>query len=59
MGSGDVYKRQIVNTYADGTTSGTIKVFAIPKDRDVVGKNEDVIRIRTEDTNITVTELRL
>ena len=49
----------IVNTYADGTTSGTIKVFAIPKDRDVVGKNEDVIRIRTEDTNITVTELRL
>lgn len=49
----------VINSYAGGFTSGTIKVFGRPQNEDVVGKNEDVIRIRTEDTTITVEELRL
>jgi hypothetical protein len=49
----------VINTYASGATSGNIKVYAVPLDPDIVGKNEDVIRIRTSDTTVTVTELRL
>jgi hypothetical protein len=48
-----------INSYSTGATSGTLKVYATPKDDDVSGARNDVVRIRTEDTTVTVTELRL
>ena len=48
-----------INSYSTGATSGTLKVYAVPKDDDVSGARNDVVRIRTADTTVTVTELRL
>ena len=48
-----------INSYSTGATSGTLKIYATPKDDDVGGARNDVVRIRTADTTVTVTELRL
>ena len=49
----------IITKYTGGFTSGSIKIFARPASTDIDGRREDVIRIRDEDTIITVEELRL
>ena len=48
-----------INSFSTGATSGTVKVYATPKDDDVGGARNDVVRIKTADTTVTVTELRL
>ena len=48
-----------INSYSTGATSGSLKIYATPKDDDVGGARNDVVRIRTADTTVTVTELRL
>jgi len=48
-----------INSYSTGATSGSLKVYATPKDDDVSGARNDVVRIRTADTTVAVTELRL
>ena len=48
-----------INSFSTGATSGTLKVYATPKDDDVGGARNDVVRIKTTDTTVTVTELRL
>jgi hypothetical protein len=49
----------VINSYSTGATSGSLKIYATPLDEDVGGARNDVVRIRTEDTTVTVTELRL
>ena len=53
-----VVSNLIINSYSSGASSGTLKIFARPKDQDIEGKRNDVIRIRTNETNVTVIELR-
>ena len=48
-----------ISKYTGGYSSGIIKIFTRPSSTDIEGKREDVIRIREDDTTITVTELRL
>ncbi len=49
----------LITSYASGATSGNMKVYVRPVDQDVSGARNDVVRIRTADTTITVNELRL
>ncbi len=49
----------LITKYTGGFTSGSIKIFARPKNTDIDGRREDILRIRDEDTIITVEELRL
>ena len=53
-----VVSNLVINSYSSGASSGTLKIFARPKDQDIEGKRNDVIRIRTNETNVTVIELR-
>ena len=53
-----VVSNLIINSYSSGASSGTLKMFARPLDQDIEGKRNDVIRIRTNETNVTVIELR-
>ena len=48
----------VINSYSSGTSSGTIKIFARPEDDDIQGLRNDVIRIRTNETSVSVIELR-
>ena len=46
----------VVNAFSAGTNS--IKIFVRPEKADIVGRNTQVVRIRTEDTTVSVeTEL--
>ena len=53
-----VVSNLVINSYSSGASAGTLKIFARPKDQDIEGKRNDVIRIRTNETNVTVIELR-
>ena len=57
-GSVDI-KNLIITSFADGATSGRMKLIVRPVDPDVTGARNDVVLIRPVDTTITVTELRL
>ena len=48
-----------INAYSSGTLAGTLLITANPRDDDVAGAKNDVVRIRPSDTFVTVTELRL
>ena len=46
----------VVNAFSAGTNS--IKIFVRPEKADIAGRNTQVVRIRTEDTTVSVeTEL--
>ena len=56
-GTGEVsLANLVVNAFSTGTNS--IKIFVRPEKADIVGRNTQVVRIRTEDTTVSVeTEL--
>ena len=48
-----------INSYSSGTLAGSLIITANPRDDDIAGAKNDVVRIRTDDTTVTITELRL